>query len=97
MVHDEIDLPFGQLQSRLGGGLAGHNGLKSLRKGFGSEEFGRLRIGVGRPSSTDRASVSDYVLGRWQQPDGEVEALVASASDLVEQIVLGQVALSGSG
>ncbi len=97
VVHDEIDLPFGQLQSRLGGGLAGHNGLKSLRKGFGSEEFGRLRIGVGRPSSTDRASVSDYVLGRWQQPDGEVEALVASASDLVEQIVLGQVALSGSG
>ncbi len=97
VVHDEIDLPFGQLQSRLGGGLAGHNGLKSLRKGFGSEEFGRLRIGVGRPSSTDRASVSDYVLGRWQPPDGEVEALVASASDLVEQIVLGQVALSGSG
>lgn len=97
VVHDEIDLPFGQLQSRLGGGLAGHNGLKSLRKGFGSEEFGRLRIGVGRPSSTDPASVSDYVLGRWQQPDGEVEALVASASDLVEQIVLGQVALSGSG
>jgi PTH1 family peptidyl-tRNA hydrolase len=97
VVHDEIDLPFGQLQSRLGGGLAGHNGLKSLRKGFGSEEFGRLRIGVGRPSSTDRASVSDYVLGRWQQPDGEVEALVASASDLVEQIVLGQIALSGSG
>ena len=97
VVHEEIDLPFGQLQSRLGGGLAGHNGLKSLRKGFGSEEFGRLRIGVGRPSSTDRASVSDYVLGRWQQPDGEVEALVASASDLVEQIVLGQVALSGSG
>ena len=97
VIHDEIDLPFGQLQSRLGGGLAGHNGLKSLRKGFGSEEFGRLRIGVGRPSSTDRASVSDYVLGRWQQPDGEVEALVASASDLVEQIVLGQVALSGSG
>ena len=97
VVHDEIDLPFGQLQSRLGGGLAGHNGLKSLRKGFGSEESGRLRIGVGRPSSTDRASVSDYVLGRWQQPDGEVEALVASASDLVEQIVLGQVALSGSG
>ena len=97
VVHDEIDLLFGQLQSRIGGGLAGHNGLKSLRKGFGSEEFGRLRIGVGRPSSTDSASVSDYVLGRWRQSDGEVEALVASASDLVEQIVLGQVALSGSG
>lgn len=96
VIHDEIDLPFGQLQARLGGGLAGHNGLKSLRKGFGSEEFGRLRIGVGRPATTDSASVSDYVLGRWQQSDGEVTSLVAAASDLAEQIVLGSVALSGS-
>ncbi|MEI6792851.1 MAG: aminoacyl-tRNA hydrolase [Actinomycetes bacterium] len=96
VVHDEIDLPFGQLQARLGGGLAGHNGLKSLRKGFGSDEFGRLRIGVGRPDSTDSASVSDYVLGRWKQSDADVNALVAAASDLVEQIVLGETALSGS-
>ncbi len=96
VIHDEIDLPFGQLQARLGGGLAGHNGLKSLRKGFGSEEFGRLRIGVGRPATTDSASVSDYVLGRWQQSDAEVNALVAAASDLAEQIVLGAAALSGS-
>jgi len=95
VIHDEIDLPFGQLQARLGGGLAGHNGLKSLRKGFGSEEFGRLRIGVGRPATTDSASVSDYVLGRWQQSDAEVNALVAAASDLAEQIVLGAAALSG--
>lgn len=96
VIHDEIDLPFGQLQARLGGGLAGHNGLKSLRKGFGSEEFGRLRIGVGRPATTDSASVSDYVLGRWQQSDGEVASLVTAASDLAERIVLGSVALSGS-
>lgn len=96
VIHDEIDLSFGQLQARLGGGLAGHNGLKSLRKGFGSEEFGRLRIGVGRPATTDSASVSDYVLGRWQQSDAEVNALVAAASDLAEQIVLGAAALSGS-
>ena len=96
VIHDEIDLPFGQLQARLGGGLAGHNGLKSLRKGFGSEDFGRLRVGVGRPAATDSASVSDYVLGRWQQPEAEVTALVAAASDLTEQIVLGSVALSGS-
>ena len=80
----------------LGGGLAGHNGLKSLRKGFGSEDFGRLRLGVGRPAATDSASVSDYVLGQWQQPEAEVTALVAAASDLAEQIVLGSVALSGS-
>ncbi len=96
VIHDEIDLPFGQLQARIGGGLAGHNGLRSLRKGFGSEQFGRLRIGVGRPATTDSASVSDYVLGRWQQPETEVDALVAAASDLTEQIVLGQAALSGS-
>lgn len=96
VIHDEIDLPFGQLQARIGGGLAGHNGLKSLRKGFGSEDFGRLRIGVGRPASTDSASVSDYVLGRWQQPEAEVSALVSGASDLAEQIVLGQAALSGA-
>ncbi len=96
VIHDEIDLPFGRLQARLGGGLAGHNGLASLRKGFGSEQFGRLRIGVGRPPASDSASVSDYVLGRWQQPEAEVNALVGAASDLAEQIVLGEVALSGS-
>ncbi len=96
VIHDEIDLPFGQLQARIGGGLAGHNGLRSLRKGLGSEQFGRLRIGVGRPATTDSASVSDYVLGRWQQPESEVDALVAAASDLAEQIVLGRAALSGS-
>jgi len=95
VIHDEIDFPFGQLQARLGGGLAGHNGLRSLRKGFGSEDFGRLRIGVGRPATSDSASVADYVLGRWQQPEAEVNALVAGASDLAEQIVLGQAALSG--
>ena len=96
VIHDEIDLPFGQLQGRLGGGLAGHNGLKSLRKGLGSEDFGRVRIGVGRPATTDSASVSDYVLGRWRQSEAEVNGLVAAAGDLVEQIVLGQTALSGS-
>jgi len=95
VIHDEIDFPFGQLQARLGGGLAGHNGLRSLRKGFGSEDFGRLRIGVGRPATSDSASVADYVLGRWQQPEAEVNALVAGASDLAEQIVLSQAALSG--
>jgi PTH1 family peptidyl-tRNA hydrolase len=53
VLHDEIDLPFGEVQARLGGGLAGHNGLKSLKRGFGDAEFWRVRIGVGRPDSTD--------------------------------------------
>jgi PTH1 family peptidyl-tRNA hydrolase len=49
VLHDEIDLPFGDIRVRLGGGLAGHNGLKSLKQGLGSAEFGRVRVGVGRP------------------------------------------------
>ena len=57
-LHDEIDLPFGEIQVRLGGGLAGHNGLKSLKRGFGDAEFWRVRVGVGRPDSTDPEIVS---------------------------------------
>ena len=49
VVHDEIDLPFGEVRTRMGGGLAGHNGLKSLRRGLGSPDFVRVRVGVGRP------------------------------------------------
>ena len=55
--------PFGEIQARLGGGLAGHNGLKSLKRGFGDAEFWRVRVGVGRPDSTDPEIVSAYVLG----------------------------------
>ena len=63
VLHDEIDLPFGEVQVRLGGGLAGHNGLKSLKRGFGDAEFWRVRVGVGRPDSTDPEVVASYVLG----------------------------------
>ncbi len=89
-VHDEIDLPFGRVEARLGGGLAGHNGLKSLRAGFGSPDFARVRIGVGRPDSTDPEIVSGHVLGRWREPPDKVAALVRRASDAAERIVLGQ-------
>src|SRR5919206_1774081 len=64
VIHDEIDLPFGEVRVRVGGGLAGHNGLKSLRRELGSPEFRRVRVGVGRPDSTDPDVVSAYVLGR---------------------------------
>ena len=67
VVHDEIDLPFGKVEVRTGGGLAGHNGLKSLKRGLGSGEFGRVRVGVGRPDSTDPEIVSRYVLGRFDE------------------------------
>jgi len=89
VVHDEIDLAFGDVRSRLGGGLAGHNGLKSLKAGFGSAEFHRVRTGVGRPDSTDPEIVAGYVLGRWQQAPDEVRALVERAAAAAEQIVLG--------
>ena len=69
VVHDEIDLPFGKVEVRTGGGLAGHNGLKSLKRGLGSGEFGRVRVGVGRPDSTDPEIVSRYVLGRFDEDD----------------------------
>ena len=67
VVHDEIDLPFGKVEVRTGGGLAGHNGLKSLKRGLGSGDFTRVRVGVGRPDSTDPEIVSRYVLGRFSE------------------------------
>jgi PTH1 family peptidyl-tRNA hydrolase len=86
-LHDEIDLPFAEIQTRLGGGLAGHNGLKSLKRGFGDAEFWRVRIGVGRPDSTDPEIVASYVLGRFREPRSEVEALVIAAADETERLV----------
>jgi PTH1 family peptidyl-tRNA hydrolase len=93
-VHDEIDLKFGDVRTRLGGGLAGHNGLKSLKKGFGSPDFARVRIGVGRPDSTDPDIVAAYVLGKWRQPAGDVADLVDRAADAVERIVDGRDGLA---
>jgi PTH1 family peptidyl-tRNA hydrolase len=87
VLHDEIDLPFGEVQSRLGGGLAGHNGLKSLKRGLGSAEFWRVRVGVGRPDSTDPEIVSAYVLGRFREPRAEVEALIGRAAGEAERLV----------
>jgi PTH1 family peptidyl-tRNA hydrolase len=89
-VHDEIDLPFGEVQVRLGGGLAGHNGLKSLKRELGGEDFHRIRVGVGRPDTTDPDIVSKYVLGRFQEPDDEVKALVERAADELERLVSNQ-------
>ena len=87
VVHDEIDLPFGRVESRIGGGLAGHNGLKSLRDGLGSPDFRRVRVGVGRPDSTDPEIVSAHVLGKFTEPADDVRALIDRAADEVERIV----------
>jgi PTH1 family peptidyl-tRNA hydrolase len=87
VLHDEIDLPFGEVRVRLGGGLAGHNGLKSLRRGFGDAEFWRVRVGVDRPDSTDPEIVAAYVLSRFREPRAEVRALVESAAGEAERLV----------
>lgn len=90
VVHDEIDLPFGEIRVRLGGGLAGHNGLKSLKRELGGAEFHRVRVGVGRPDSTDPDVVAAYVLGRWRQPAEDVGDLVQRSADAAERLVLGE-------
>ena len=89
VLHDEIDLRFGDVRTRVGGGLAGHNGLKSLRRELGDPGFARVRIGVGRPDSTDPEIVAGHVLGKWRQPRDEVAALVDRARDAAEELVLG--------
>lgn len=87
VLHDEIDIPFGEIRVREGGGLAGHNGLKSLKRGFGSADFWRVRIGVGRPDSTDPEIVAAWVLGRFRESPAEVEALVDAATREAETLV----------
>jgi PTH1 family peptidyl-tRNA hydrolase len=87
VVHDEVDLPLGRLQLRLGGGLAGHNGLRSLVREIGSPDFLRLRIGVGRPERGDRRPVADFVLDPFE-PDVDVGAIVSRAADAVETVAV---------
>jgi peptidyl-tRNA hydrolase, PTH1 family len=85
VVHDDVDLETGRLQARLGGGLAGHNGLRSIAQAVGTNEFLRLRIGVGRPGRGDRRSVADYVLDDFE-PEVDVEELIGRSADAVETI-----------
>ncbi len=92
VVHDEIDLPFGEVRARVGGGLAGHNGLKSLAAGLGGRDFARVRVGVGRPDSTDPEVVAAYVLERFREPASEVRDLVARAAEAAERVVVASAA-----
>jgi PTH1 family peptidyl-tRNA hydrolase len=86
VVHDDVDLEVGRLQARLGGGLAGHNGLRSIASALGTQEFLRLRIGVGRPGRGDRRSVADYVLSSFEEHE-DPETLVTRAADAVEAVL----------
>jgi peptidyl-tRNA hydrolase, PTH1 family len=86
VVHDDVDLEPGRLQARLGGGLAGHNGLRSISQSLGTAEFQRLRIGVGRPGRGDPRAVADYVLSPFESHE-DVDALVKRAADAVETLL----------
>jgi PTH1 family peptidyl-tRNA hydrolase len=85
VVHDEVDLEPGRVQARAGGGLAGHKGLRSIAAALGTQDFLRLRVGVGRPGRGDPRSVSDYVLSDFE-PEDDAETIVARAADAVEAI-----------
>ena len=86
VVHDDVDLETARLQARLGGGLAGHNGLRSIAGRLGSRDFLRLRIGVGRPERGDPRPVADYVLSPFA-PEDDADAIVGRAADAVETLV----------
>ena len=85
VVHDDVDLETGRLQARLGGGLAGHNGLRSIAQRLGTREFLRMRVGVGRPGRGDPRPVADYVLSAFA-PEDDVPAIVSRAADAVETL-----------
>jgi PTH1 family peptidyl-tRNA hydrolase len=87
VVHDEVDLELGRLQARAGGGLAGHNGLRSIAQLLGSAEFLRLRIGVGRPGRGDPRDVADFVLAPFELHEDR-DGIVARAADAVEALTL---------
>jgi PTH1 family peptidyl-tRNA hydrolase len=86
-LHDEIDIPFGEVRTKLGGGVAGHNGLKSLDRGLGSRDFWRVRIGVDRPDSTDPEIVSRWVLGRFSEDRDQVQELFENAATETERLL----------
>jgi len=86
VIHDDVDLEVGRLQARAGGGLAGHNGLRSIAQILGTQEFLRLRVGVGRPQRGDPRPVADYVLSAFTVED-DVEGIVSSSADAVESVV----------
>lgn len=86
VVHDDVDLELGRLQARLGGGLAGHNGLRSIAQALGTQDFVRLRIGVGRPQRGDPRPVADYVLSPFAV-DEDVAGIVTRSAEAVETIL----------
>jgi PTH1 family peptidyl-tRNA hydrolase len=86
-VHDELDLPYGQVRAKRGGGEGGHNGLRSMSKSLGTKEYARVRFGIGRPPG--RQDPADYVLSDFGAAERkELEFLVDRAADVAEAVVL---------
>ena len=86
VVHDELDLDVGRLQLKLGGGLAGHNGLRSIAGALGSESFARLRLGIGKPPSKDRGA--DWVLSRPSRADRDaLDAELLAGADALDAVI----------
>ena len=93
VVHDDVDLEVGRLQARAGGGLAGHNGLRSISQALGTQDFLRLRIGVGRPERGDPRPVADYVLSPFASED-DPDGLATNAADAVEAVLADGLAVA---
>jgi PTH1 family peptidyl-tRNA hydrolase len=89
VVHDEVELPFGEVRLKEGGGLGGHNGLRSIEQHLHSRDFWRVRVGVGRPQSS-RRPLADHVLEPFREPREEVLLLIGRAADLVEGWLVAQ-------
>ncbi len=90
VVHDEIDIPFGEVRVKAGGGTAGHNGLGSIVNHLGTKDFARVRVGVGRPPGT-KAAAGHVLAGFSSSERKELPFLLVTAADAVEAIVAGGV------
>ena len=91
VVHDEVDLPLGRVRVRQGGGDAGHKGIRSVMQNLGTGDFGRVRVGIGRPSHPDQ-EVTDYVLGRFSVEENDLfDQAIAKAVIGIGEWVLGGV------
>ncbi|GAB4243860.1 MAG: aminoacyl-tRNA hydrolase [Thermoleophilia bacterium] len=84
VIHDEVELPFGEVRLKEGGGLGGHNGLRSIEAALGSRDFWRVRVGVGRPEEGGR-SLANYLLSPFTEPPDEVRSLVAAAAEAAQE------------
>ena len=84
-VHDDVETRFGQVRAKLGGGLGGHNGLRSVAERLGTRDFARVRCGIGRQRAGDRRDLADWVLSPFE-PDEDPAPMVGTAADCVELI-----------